>query len=72
MPESSLGMALDFAGSALCFFAALKTIKPVNQAINRLSKYPRGVRNILFRGNQKKLNAIKSILCKYSYFLLIA
>lgn len=42
MPELSLGMALYFARFALCFFAALKTIKPVNQAINRLSKYPRG------------------------------
>lgn len=26
MPESSLGMALDFARLALCFFVALKTI----------------------------------------------
>lgn len=42
MPELSLGMALDFAGSALCFFAALKTIKPVNQSISRLYEYPRG------------------------------
>ena len=45
MPESSLGMALDFAGSALCFFAALKTIKPVNQSISRLYEYPRGESN---------------------------
>lgn len=72
MPELGLGMALDFARSHCAVLLLLKIIKPVNQVISRLSKYPRGVRNILFRGNQKKLNAIKSILCKYSYFLLIA
>lgn len=45
MPELSLGMALYFARFALCFFAALKTIKPVNQSISRLFEYPRGESN---------------------------
>lgn len=42
MPELGLGMALDFARSHCAVLLLLKIIKPVNQAISRLSKYPRG------------------------------